>query len=289
MSSTNNIVINTTQREKKYSFSTVFAWLYLKTIGRIFPERWNEWAKSILYYNIVDEVEANAFKAVSQGVQTSEVIVQEVQSKITSEGKTTFKDIAIQIEFTETTDKNDDQAQQIASLQSENGLLQVKIEGLRRIHTKLKAKLQSNKLLLIKTDEELHKAQKELIKDNEKFAKLLGSFMENSKKSGQLYQSKFTECKTEFDKKIERLLGIAEKVKKNYYNLTLLNGGPGKDQEVMMESVESQLQRIQKSKQQLEKEKDNLEGRLKDPSSKLSATEAENRECSKKCVKPKKK
>ncbi|WP_353279310.1 hypothetical protein [Wolbachia endosymbiont (group B) of Xanthorhoe designata] len=30
------------QKEKKYSLSTVFAWLYLKTIGRMLPGRWNK-------------------------------------------------------------------------------------------------------------------------------------------------------------------------------------------------------------------------------------------------------
>ncbi|BET34947.1 MULTISPECIES: hypothetical protein [Wolbachia] len=44
------------QKEKKYSLSTVLAWLYLKTIGRMLPEKWNQWAKSILHYNIADNV-----------------------------------------------------------------------------------------------------------------------------------------------------------------------------------------------------------------------------------------
>ncbi len=49
------------QKEKKYSLSTVLAWLYLKTIGRILPGRWNQWAESILHHNKV---------IVDNGVQT---------------------------------------------------------------------------------------------------------------------------------------------------------------------------------------------------------------------------
>ncbi len=49
------------QKEKKYSLSTVLAWLYLKTIGRILPERWNKWAENILHHNKV---------IVDSGVQT---------------------------------------------------------------------------------------------------------------------------------------------------------------------------------------------------------------------------
>lgn len=30
------------QKEKKYSLSTVLAWLYLKTIGRMLPKKWNQ-------------------------------------------------------------------------------------------------------------------------------------------------------------------------------------------------------------------------------------------------------
>ncbi|WP_264336665.1 MULTISPECIES: hypothetical protein [unclassified Wolbachia] len=36
------------QKEKKYSLSTVLAWLYLKTIGQILPGRWNKWAENIV-------------------------------------------------------------------------------------------------------------------------------------------------------------------------------------------------------------------------------------------------
>ncbi|WP_265042171.1 hypothetical protein [Wolbachia endosymbiont (group B) of Melanostoma mellinum] len=98
------------QKEKKYSLSTVLAWLYLKTIGRILPGRWNQWAKNILHHNKVivnNGVQTDAPEVVDQSVQISEVVAQEVQSKIISEGKTTFKDTEIQTEFVETEDKNE--------------------------------------------------------------------------------------------------------------------------------------------------------------------------------------
>ncbi|WP_434732357.1 coiled-coil domain-containing protein [Wolbachia endosymbiont of Zygogramma bicolorata] len=73
MLNTNNTVnyeINVKRKEKKYSWSTVFAWLYLKTIGRILPKKWNKWAENIL------------------------------------SNKVTFQDTTMQTECVETTDKN---------------------------------------------------------------------------------------------------------------------------------------------------------------------------------------
>lgn len=73
MLNTNNTVnyeINVKRKGKKYSWSTVFAWLYLKTIGRILPKKWNKWAENIL------------------------------------SNKVTFQDTIMQTECVETTDRN---------------------------------------------------------------------------------------------------------------------------------------------------------------------------------------
>ncbi|WP_265025042.1 hypothetical protein [Wolbachia endosymbiont (group B) of Pammene fasciana] len=56
LNANNKVNYEPKQKEKKYSLSTVLAWLYLKTIGRMLPEKWNQWAKSILHYNIADNV-----------------------------------------------------------------------------------------------------------------------------------------------------------------------------------------------------------------------------------------
>ncbi len=42
MSNINNTVNYEINVKQKYSWSTVFAWLYLKTIGRILPKKWNK-------------------------------------------------------------------------------------------------------------------------------------------------------------------------------------------------------------------------------------------------------
>ncbi|NEV49217.1 hypothetical protein EUZ93_01680 [Wolbachia pipientis] len=60
------------RKEKKYSWSTVFAWLYLKMIGRILPKKWNKWAENILYYDKTtanNEVQTDAFKTIDRSVQ----------------------------------------------------------------------------------------------------------------------------------------------------------------------------------------------------------------------------
>ncbi|WP_265035856.1 hypothetical protein [Wolbachia endosymbiont (group A) of Anomoia purmunda] len=49
MPNINNTVNYEINVKQKYSWSTVFAWLYLKTIGRILPRKWNKWTENILY------------------------------------------------------------------------------------------------------------------------------------------------------------------------------------------------------------------------------------------------
>ncbi|BET31538.1 hypothetical protein [Wolbachia pipientis] len=161
INNTANYEINVKRKEKKYSWSTVFAWLFLKTIGRILPKRWNRWAENILYYDKTtanNEVQTDAFKTIDGSVQVDlkpEVAVRESQSGVISKdgevqtNKVTFHDIAMQTEYVETTDKNSDQAQQVEDLQSKNGLLEVKIEELRSIIIRLKADLQSKNSSLI--------------------------------------------------------------------------------------------------------------------------------------------
>ncbi|MDR1139276.1 MAG: hypothetical protein LBJ80_05150 [Rickettsiales bacterium] len=71
MLNTNN-EINIKKEERKHSWSTVFAWLYLKTIGRILPKRWNRWAENILYYDKTtanNEVQTDAFKTVDESIR----------------------------------------------------------------------------------------------------------------------------------------------------------------------------------------------------------------------------
>lgn len=118
MLNTNNTVNYEVNVKQKYSWSTVFAWLYLKTIGRILPKKWNKWAENILYYNKAtgsDEIRTD--KTTDESAQIDlkpEVTVKESQSEIVSEDEkvqtnkdgTTFQDTTMQTECVETTDKN---------------------------------------------------------------------------------------------------------------------------------------------------------------------------------------
>lgn len=96
MLNTNNIVnyeINIKQKEKKYSLATVLAWLYLKTIGRMLPERWNKWAENILYYDeftIDDGAQTDAFKAVDL---EPEVVARRIQSETSQHVATQTDDL----------------------------------------------------------------------------------------------------------------------------------------------------------------------------------------------------
>lgn len=117
MLNTNN-EINIKKEERKHSWSTVFAWLYLKTIGRILPKRWSRWAENILYYDKTtanNEVQTDAFKTVDESVQVDlkpEVTEKESQSVVISKdgGVQTdgvaFQDTAMQTECVEKIDKN---------------------------------------------------------------------------------------------------------------------------------------------------------------------------------------
>ncbi|NSM56760.1 hypothetical protein HET73_05020 [Wolbachia endosymbiont of Atemnus politus] len=113
-----NNEINVKKEERKYSWLTVFAWLFLKTIGRILPKRWIKWAEDILYYSITttnNEVQTDDLKTVDEGIQVDlkpEVAEKESQSEVISKdgGVQTdgvaFQDMTMQTECVETTDKN---------------------------------------------------------------------------------------------------------------------------------------------------------------------------------------
>ncbi|MDX5488132.1 MULTISPECIES: hypothetical protein [Wolbachia] len=228
-----NYEINIKRKEKKYSWSTVFAWLYLKTIGRILPKRWNRWAENILYYDKTtanNEVQTDAFKTIDGSVQVDlkpEVAVRESQSGVISKdgevqtNKVTFHDIAMQTEYVETTDKNSDQAQQVEDLQSKNGLLEVKIEELRSIIIRLKADLQSKNSSLKKENRELQsiiirlkKNYRELVEVTDKQEK--GFLVKLKAKSEMIgcQGRELTELRAEFTNKINELFERVEEVRK---------------------------------------------------------------------------
>ncbi|WP_353270377.1 hypothetical protein [Wolbachia endosymbiont (group A) of Myopa testacea] len=121
MLNTNNTVnyeINVKRKEKKYSWSTVFAWLYLKTIGRILPKKWNKWAENILSNKVTFQdttMQTECVETTDKNIGADlkpEVAEKGSQSEVISKdgevqtNKVTFHDIAMQTECVETTDKN---------------------------------------------------------------------------------------------------------------------------------------------------------------------------------------
>ncbi len=143
MLSTNN-EINVKKKERKYSCSTVFAWLFLKTIGRILPRRWNRWAENILYYDKVtadNEVETNVLKKVDKSVQVDfkpEVAEKKGQTGVTSKdgavqtNRVTSQDMATQAGFVGETGKNievDLESEREKKLKDESEKLKGELEG----------------------------------------------------------------------------------------------------------------------------------------------------------------
>ncbi|MDM8334967.1 hypothetical protein [Wolbachia pipientis] len=106
------------KEERKYSWFTVFAWLYLKTIGRMLLKRWNKWAENILYYYKVTRnsgIQTDGFKAVNGSVQTNlkpEVAEKESQTRVMSKNGgvqtdgVVCQDMTMQSDCVETIDKN---------------------------------------------------------------------------------------------------------------------------------------------------------------------------------------
>ncbi|WP_265025480.1 coiled-coil domain-containing protein [Wolbachia endosymbiont (group A) of Bibio marci] len=110
INNTVNYKINVKRKEKKYSWSTVFAWLYLKTIGRILPKKWNKWAENILYYDKAtgsNEIRTDDPEITDESAQIEPEIAEKgSQSEVISKDETTFQDTTMQTEYIETTDKN---------------------------------------------------------------------------------------------------------------------------------------------------------------------------------------
>jgi len=169
------------QKEKKYSLSTVLAWLYLKTIGRILPGRWNQWAENILHHNKV---------IVDSGVQTDDLLnsnrekelKEENQSNLNQELTKKEKEITELKEQVKSLGEEKEifakffaaQAQQIEDLELENEELKSKLAGLKKSYKELEAIAQKRgeeflAQLKEKSEEILH-LQKELIECSKEFA-----------------------------------------------------------------------------------------------------------------------
>ncbi|WP_343288986.1 hypothetical protein [Wolbachia endosymbiont of Encarsia formosa] len=182
------------QKEKKYSLSTVLAWLYLKTIGRILPERWNKWSENILHHNKVivdsgfqteimsknkttktqyDKIEGKNFQASSEFKGKKELEDKNKELKEQLEGVSQALEAFIGL--------CNNQAQQIKDLELESNVLKEEkeqlnsiIKGLEKNYRELEeiAQKRGEEFLaqLKKKSEEILHLQKELIECSKEFA-----------------------------------------------------------------------------------------------------------------------
>lgn len=215
---------------KKYSWSTVFAWLYLKTIGRILPKRWNRWAENILYYDKTtanNEVQTDAFKTIDGSVQVDlkpEVVEKESQSVVIN------KDGGVQTDGVALITEEDDEALeeqleginqelelerlQNASLKEENRELRSAIEGLEKSYkgltedagereeelTKYK---QDKKAMQDKVDE-----QQKTIFDQYMIIREQGEEIEATRKDNESLQAQIIELKSRLKDKEDKLIEL---------------------------------------------------------------------------------
>ncbi|WP_038198768.1 coiled-coil domain-containing protein [Wolbachia pipientis] len=271
-------MLNINNKEKKYSWSTVFAWLYLKTIGRILPKRWNRWAENILYYDKTtanNEVQTDAFKTIDGSVQVDlkpEVVEKESQSVVIN------KDGGVQTDGVALITEEDDEALeeqleginqelelerlQNASLKEENRELRSAIEGLEKSYKGLTEDAgeqeednESLQAQIIELKSRLKDKEDKLIELNQQWqaSKLVALLKSQTDK---LCQAK--DKNTELENKVSDLGHENKALRLSVNTLTAQLGE--------MENLGKQLQSVQESKQQLEID---LEGQLKADTKKL--------------------
>ncbi|BEP31090.1 MAG: hypothetical protein WBIAU1_05680 [Wolbachia endosymbiont of Drosophila biauraria] len=271
-------MLNINNKEKKYSWSTVFAWLYLKTIGRILPKRWNRWAENILYYDKTtanNEIQTDAFKTIDGSVQVDlkpEVVEKESQSVVIN------KDGGVQTDGVALITEEDDEALeerledinqelelerlQNASLKEENRELRSAIEGLEKSYKGLTEDAgeqeednESLQVQIIEPKSRLKDKEDKLIELNQQWqaTKLVALLKSQIDK---LHQAK--DKNTELENKVSDLGHENKALRLSVDTLTAQLGE--------MENLGKQLQSVQESKQQLEID---LEGQLKADTKKL--------------------
>ncbi len=222
------------QKEKKYSLSTVLAWLYLKTIGRMLPEKWNQWAESILYYNKV---------IADNGVQTDDLLESEREKELKDENEKLQEKLKEMNELTEQVKLLGEekeifakffaaQAQQIGNLKLENEELKSKLAGLKKNYSEL-----------------VEIAQKR----GEEF---LAQFKEKSEEILHL-NKELIECSKEFANKIEMLSVEIEKKDGKIGSLTQLNEVLEQEKKEMETKNNEQKQTIIEEEKRI-REQDNL-------------------------------
>ncbi|WP_017532629.1 coiled-coil domain-containing protein [Wolbachia endosymbiont of Diaphorina citri] len=271
------------QKEKKYSLSTVLAWLYLKTIGRILPRRWNKWAENILHYNIADN-----------GVQTDDLLNSDREKELKDEIK------RLEEKLKEGSKKEENQSnlnqeltkkeKEITELKEQVKLLEEEKEGKISSLTELNKVLEQEK----KEMDDENNAQQRTISNQDKRIKeqdtLITSLTDKNKDINETVkedneslraqntdlESEINELKEKAKKKNTEVENLKQQLEQNKSDSSnKLSAAKKEKKELENEVTKLQEQAKEKGaevenlKQQLEKEKDEL----KDSISKLNTAE----------------
>lgn len=307
----NNTVNYEINVKQKYSWSTVFAWLYLKTIGRILPKKWNKWAENILSNKVTFQdttMQTECIETTDKSVGADlkpEVAEKGSQSEVIS------KDGEVQTDGVALITEEDDEALkeqleginqelelerlQNASLKEENRELRSAIEGLEKSYkgltedagkreeelTKYK---QDKKAMQDKVDE-----QQKTIFDQYMIIREQGDEIEATRKDNQSLQAQIIELKSRLKDKEDKLIELNQQWQASKLVASLKSQTDklwqARDKNTELENKVSDLGHENEALRlsvntltaQLEKERIDLESKLKDLSSQLSAAEIEKK------------
>ncbi|WP_438456461.1 hypothetical protein [Wolbachia endosymbiont of Kerria lacca] len=253
LNANNKVNYEPKQKEKKYSLSTVLAWLYLKTIGRMLPEKWNQWAKSILHYNIADNVVQTDDLLNSNREKELKDENERLKEKLKEGSKKEENQLNLNQELTKKEKEITKLKEQVKSLGEEKEIFAKffaaqaqQIEDLELENEELKSKLAG-----------LKKNYSELVKIAQKRGEeFLAQFKEKSEEILHL-QKELIECSKEFANKIEMLSVRVEEKDGKIGSLTQLNERLEQEKKEMENKNNAQQQTIFTKDQKI-KEQDDL-------------------------------
>ncbi|WP_264329125.1 hypothetical protein [Wolbachia endosymbiont (group A) of Andrena hattorfiana] len=260
MLNTNNTVnyeINVKRKEKKYSWSIVFAWLYLKTIGRILPKKWNKWAENILSNKVTFQdtiMQTECVETTGRNIGADlkpEVAEKGSQSEIMSEDEGIYSEVS-----SGSTDESFD-----AKLNDE--FIDEDYNDMEEVCTE--------------DDKELN-AQLEGVNQELELERLQNAFL---KKENEDLESKLAECKKDYEdlqaESEEKSQLIFERIDMKINSLMRLNEGLDEDlqgknqkpaeQEKLIEQLKTEQKQVEDQLKadikKLQGEKENMEEQLK--------------------------
>ncbi|WP_264683332.1 MULTISPECIES: coiled-coil domain-containing protein [unclassified Wolbachia] len=235
------------RKEKKYSLSTVLAWLYLKTIGRILPGRWNQWAENILYYNkiiadngvqIDDLLNSNREKELTEQVKSLEE--EKINETVKKENKSLrAQNTELESEVSKLKKESDTQIKQLESQLEEK---QAELEQAKKKNTEVEH-----------LTRELESTQQQL--EQEK------TNLNTIEKKKQDLESEINELKEQAKGKDAEVENLKQQLEKEKTNLNTIEKEK-KELEGEVKELKEKLQILEKNSTEIEKQKADLEKKL---------------------------